>query len=135
MYKKLIAILWILYPFFIRSQIDSAKLTVYSIMEHRNKYIGKSMSVLLKDIKYPYYFKLPRKAGSRRLGISYYYEDDIELQLQDTFPSYTLTFKLNNKFPVNLKDLWELDNTNMSNRIKYLLRKQIIVSLNVKVMK
>lgn len=116
------------------AQIDSAKRVIDSIILHKSKYIGKPMSVLLKDINYPYYFKIPRKAGSRRFGTSYYYEDDIELELQDTFPSYTLIFKLNNKFPVDLKELWALDNTKMSNRIKYLLRKQIIVLLDVKVM-
>lgn len=112
------------------SQIDSAKVQVDLIIANKNKYIGKPISILFSDIKYPYFLTWPRKAGNKRAGVSTYYEDEIHFVIQDTFPLYMLKFKLQNKCLINLDNLRNLSYEAMSNRIKYVLKKQIIVSLD-----
>jgi hypothetical protein len=110
--------------------IDSAKKTISYIMANKTKYIGKPMSVLFKDIKYPYNIPRPKLAGNHIGGISYFFKDEIWFDIQDTFPFYKLEFQFQNKFQINLDTLKNVDYIERTKRIKYMLRKQILVSID-----
>lgn len=112
------------------NSIDSMKAKRDTIIKYKAKYIGKRMSVLFNDLKCDFWFHIPKAAGNRRGGLSYYYKDYIVLPNQKGYPIYHIVFTLNNKFELSLNDIHNMDYIQRTKIVKNLLKKQIIADIS-----